>query len=101
MNEKIFNFLSSLSGVSLSNGTFKFHSRDAKQIFWVIKESDGISAWITDVGDTEVDGSQISHPKYAKSTIGLSGEYIRDLQRLEIDDRATSKARADAQSKID
>lgn len=101
MNEKIFNFLSSLSGVNLSNGTFKFHSRDAKQIFWIIKESDGISAWITDVGDTEVDGSQISHPKYAKSTIGLSGEYIRDLQRLEIDDRATGKARADAQSKID
>ena len=100
MNEKIFNFLSSLSGVKLSSNIFKFPSRDAKQIFWVIKESDGISTWITDVGDTEVDGSQIRHPKYAKSTIGLSGEYIRDLQRLENDDKANSKGRGDEQSKI-
>ena len=101
MNNKIFAFLESLLGIKASGNIIKFQSTNGKQVFWFVQESDGLSTWITDVGDTNVDGTAIQHPKYAKTTLGAVGTYLLDMQRLEIDEAKTEAKRAIEQAKVD
>ena len=101
MNNKIFAFLESLLGIKASGNIIKFQSTNGKQVFWFVQESDGLSTWITDVGDTNVDGTDIQHPKYAKTTLGAVGTYLLDMQRLEVDEAKTEAKRAIEQAKVD
>ena len=71
MISKIFEFIANLANKPVpSSDKIRFVSGNGKQEYWFVKDSDGISAWIVDVGDTKINGDALVNPWEAITTVG-------------------------------
>lgn len=87
-------FLSIACGLSSSSSDIKIFTKDNNHILWFLEEDFGISAWITDASDVNVDGTPVTNsPYFATSTVGLAAKYVTDAQVTVIDDEETNKAK--------
>ena len=95
MINKIFEFIANLANKPVpSSDKIRFVSGNGKQEYWFVKDSDGISVWIVDVGDTKINGDALVNPWEAITTVGARATYTKDMSRLEIDWSATNAMRA-------
>lgn len=95
MNTEIFKFLNTLSGANISNNIAKIKTIDNNHIIWFIKETSGLSVWVTDIGDETCYGDELTdNPRIAKSTYAFAGKFAIDLARKEVDTGATNTARS-------
>jgi len=103
MKEKIINFVCIVCGLELSpSSNIQVLTKDNNHKLWFMQESYGISVWITDFDDVNVDGSTVeTSPYYATSTVGLAGRYVTDEQVTVIDEEATAEAKAEAMEELE